>query len=112
MIDIDLLRSFTGENHLVSSVIELESADSTNTYAKNKDVPCGTIKITENQIQGKGRMGRKWISEAGSSLTFSIKAKLPLFPAENHFAVFFYSYHLYSAIYKKLSGILPEKEIK
>jgi len=32
----------------------------------------GTVLLTENQFVGRGRMGRKWISEKDLSLTFSI----------------------------------------
>lgn len=57
------------------TVYAFESIDSTNTYAKhlnNKDIPHGTIVITEEQTAGRGRLQRNWISPAGKNLLFSI----------------------------------------
>ncbi len=51
----------------------LNEVDSTNNYAKNIDkaVP-GTVVLAENQTKGKGQHKKKWTSEPGKNLTFSI----------------------------------------
>lgn len=67
---------FIGHN-----IIKLNSVDSTNSYAgkllKESKVPEGTIIIAENQIEGRGQQGNKWIAEGGKDLTCSVI----LFPA-------------------------------
>ncbi len=40
--------------------------------------PC--LLVAEQQTRGRGRLGRDWVSEAGSSLTFSLS--LPMAPAQ------------------------------
>ncbi len=53
----------------------VESTPSTNELAKQlaaKGAVDKTIVIAESQTEGKGRMGRTWQSEKGSSLTFSM----------------------------------------
>jgi BirA family biotin operon repressor/biotin-[acetyl-CoA-carboxylase] ligase len=52
-----------------------DSIDSTNAYAKtiaNKGAKEGTIVIADHQTAGRGRFGRTWLAESGSSLLFSI----------------------------------------
>jgi BirA family biotin operon repressor/biotin-[acetyl-CoA-carboxylase] ligase len=49
--------------------------DSTNTKAWeliSENTPTGTVIITDNQTNGRGRHSHKWISIPGKSLTFSI----------------------------------------
>ncbi len=111
MIDIDLLKSSIEGNGFISSVIYLNKTDSTNNYAKKKEIQIDSLIVTDHQSEGKGRLGRKWVTEKQSNLTFSIKKKLPLSPAENHFAVFYFSYHLFSALKKTLADKLSVKEI-
>lgn len=36
------------------------------------DAPHGTVAVTEHQTEGRGRLGRVWIDEPGSSLLFSV----------------------------------------
>jgi BirA family biotin operon repressor/biotin-[acetyl-CoA-carboxylase] ligase len=52
-----------------------DSIDSTNTCAKtfaNKGAEEGTVVIADQQIAGRGRFGRTWLADAGSSLLFSV----------------------------------------
>ncbi len=64
-----------GENYIF-----FEEINSTNVYAKEKNLPHGTVVLAENQTAGKGRKGRKWISQKGKGLYFSIvlKETLPI----------------------------------
>ncbi len=59
-----------------SSIITLDSINSTNTYANQlsieKKLVSGTVIIAHNQTAGKGMHGNKWESQEGKNLTFSI----------------------------------------
>ncbi len=112
MIDIDLLKSSVEDKGFISSVIYIDEVDSTNRYAKKKEIKIDSLIVTDYQSEGKGRLGRKWISEKQSNLIFSIKKKLPLSPTENQYAVFYFAYHLYSAIKKTLANKLNLNEIE
>ncbi len=61
---------FIGKN-----IIELESVDSTNNFAKElltKEKPAeGTIVFAREQHAGRGQMGNTWKAEAGKNLTVS-----------------------------------------
>jgi BirA family transcriptional regulator, biotin operon repressor / biotin---[acetyl-CoA-carboxylase] ligase len=61
------------------------SIDSTNTraveLAKN-GAPDGTLVLAEEQIAGRGRLGRQWLSPPGSSLLFSIILRPNLEPRQ------------------------------
>lgn len=52
-----------------------DTIESTNTFAKsiagNENIE-GTLIIADEQTSGKGRLGRRWESERGKNLTFSI----------------------------------------
>lgn len=62
---------FIGQNF-----IELEQAESTNTYAIEKlrkgKVPDGTVFFTKNQTLGRGQRGNTWVSEPNKNAAFSI----------------------------------------
>ena len=61
-----------------------ESTDSTNNEAKKAEkegAPSGSLFLTENQVQGKGRLGRTWISRPEDCLTFSLLVR-PTLPPE------------------------------
>jgi BirA family biotin operon repressor/biotin-[acetyl-CoA-carboxylase] ligase len=56
-------------------VYQFESIDSTNTFARNlseNDAPHGTLVIAETQTAGRGRLGRRWESDPGENLLFTI----------------------------------------
>ncbi len=57
-------------------IIKLDAIDSTNDYlkqlAKQSELENYTVVIANEQTNGKGQMGSKWISEKGKNLTISI----------------------------------------
>lgn len=61
---------FVGKN-----LIELESVDSTNSYAKellsNSRPPEGTAIMAKDQHSGRGQMGNSWAAEPGQNITVS-----------------------------------------
>ena len=55
-------------------IYAFESIDSTNNCARAlavNDSPEGSVVVAEYQTAGKGRLGRRWIADAGENLTFS-----------------------------------------
>jgi BirA family transcriptional regulator, biotin operon repressor / biotin---[acetyl-CoA-carboxylase] ligase len=57
------------------NIIVFDSLDSTNAYAKtlaSKGAQEGTVIIADHQTAGRGRFGRIWLDESGSSLLFSL----------------------------------------
>ena len=76
-LDIDLLKDFLAED-LLKSNIEIfvsQSTGSTNDDAKNflsEQSSLLSIHASEQQIAGKGRNGKKWISPKGKNIYLSI----------------------------------------
>ncbi len=48
----------------------LDEVDSTNTAAAGR--PPGTVVVAENQVAGRGRLDRSWVTPRGAGLTFSV----------------------------------------
>lgn len=74
-----------GRSIFTRNLIYYESAVSTNTLAKQlaqKGASEGTLILTEYQTAGRGRMGRKWLSQRYSNLLFSILLRPSLPPHE------------------------------
>jgi BirA family transcriptional regulator, biotin operon repressor / biotin---[acetyl-CoA-carboxylase] ligase len=66
---------FDQETLTASAIIYRESVDSTNLVARRlaeEGAPAFTTIIAEQQLSGRGRLGRSWFSPAGSGLWFSI----------------------------------------
>ncbi|MBK3332250.1 biotin--[acetyl-CoA-carboxylase] ligase [Persephonella atlantica] len=59
-----------GKNYLFFTEI-----DSTNLYAKRNELSDGTVIVAEYQTTGKGRRGRRWISNQKKGLYFTIVLK-------------------------------------
>jgi BirA family biotin operon repressor/biotin-[acetyl-CoA-carboxylase] ligase len=102
LLDIDLIRRELLGNTFVSNIYYFEEIGSTNKYAKTLSGEDNVLVISEFQGSGKGRFERVWESEKGSNLTFSIKKKFNISPAELPFINFFFSYFVYLAIKEHL----------
>lgn len=70
-LDLDRIREALADDF---AVIEYtESTGSTNTDLMQADkVADGTVLLANEQLAGKGRLGRHWVSPAGSQLIFSV----------------------------------------
>ena len=70
-------------------ILELDSTDSTNTYAinlvKEIQVAEGTVVLTHNQTKGRGQVGNTWQTESGKNLTFSLILHLNFLPIDKQF---------------------------
>ncbi|OFW61166.1 MAG: biotin--[acetyl-CoA-carboxylase] ligase [Actinobacteria bacterium RBG_16_64_13] len=64
----------------------LERCGSTNAALKSSAAssPAGTLVVSDGQIEGRGRLGRTWVSEPGKDLTFSVLLRPELAPAQAH----------------------------
>jgi len=61
-------------HRLGSQIVYREHLDSTNTLAASlipAQAPSGTVVVTDHQMAGRGRLGRRWIASPGAALTFT-----------------------------------------
>lgn len=63
-------------------IIHFESIDSTNNYAKNiaNEAQNGTVVISEEQLSGRGRLGKQWNSKKHQGIWMSIILKPNIIP--------------------------------
>lgn len=66
------------------NIVHFESLDSTNNYCKKhgQALSHGTIVVSEEQLLGRGRMGRDWSSPKGEGIWMSIFLKPEIPPSE------------------------------
>ncbi|MBQ1326618.1 MAG: biotin--[Eubacterium sp.] len=79
-MDISILNDLIPDS--LNSIKYLKEVDSTNNYAKklvleDNDISLPLLVTTDDQTQGKGRMGRIWKSEPGQNIAMSILLKAP-----------------------------------
>ena len=89
----------------------LPEVDSTNTRLLQRSAdsaPC--LLVAEHQNQGRGRMGRQWLSAAGASLTFSLG--LPLAPVRWEGLSLAIGLALAQALEPLLPGLTPQLMLK
>lgn len=82
-IVVETLRTDLKQTIFSSNIIYHQTIDSTNTLAKElaeKGAPDGTLVVAEEQVGGKGRLGRPWHSPKATNLLFSILLRPPLEP--------------------------------
>ncbi len=73
---------------IFKDIIYFQHIDSTNTHAMelaSKGFQEGTVLIADEQIQGRGRLGRKWLSPAGKNLYMSVILKPHILPQDAAF---------------------------
>lgn len=46
--------------------------------------PTGTVVVTDQQTEGRGRLGRSWVNQPGKDLTFSVLLRPAVAPARAH----------------------------
>ena len=71
--------------YIGKNIVHFESIGSTNVKAKelaSKGYPNGTVIISEEQVSGKGRLGRSWLSPRGKGIWMSIILKPEIPPME------------------------------
>lgn len=79
-----LLRPELGENEFGRKIVHYFRIDSTNNVALRlaaRGAPHGTVVVSEEQTQGRGRLGRSWYSEKSSGIYASVILRPPLSPA-------------------------------
>jgi len=68
--------SMTNTLFIGKNLIELDSVDSTNSFAKqllsNSKPIEGTVIMAREQFAGRGQMGNKWAAEGGKNITLSV----------------------------------------
>jgi len=118
MLNIEKIKSaLKTNNELVSEVRYFEKIDSTNLFSKSIEED-GVLVLTDFQTQGMGRMKRKWESEKGMNLTFTIKKSFEVDTRHKQSVNFFFTYfllaYLKDFIAKKLKAVanFPELKIK
>ncbi len=74
-LSLEKIREGLDTRFIGREVVSLPTVGSTNEVAKalaTRGAPQGTLVVAEEQTAGKGRMGRRWIAPAGTSLLFSL----------------------------------------
>ncbi len=73
--------------HMGRQLVVCDVVDSTNDVAWEQALhgaPEGTVVVAEEQRAGRGRMGRRWLAPAGSSLLLSVVLRPPFTSAKSH----------------------------
>ncbi|HEX6983258.1 MAG TPA: biotin--[acetyl-CoA-carboxylase] ligase [Balneolaceae bacterium] len=73
--DISVFNNKLSTQWLGHSICYFNELESTNTYVKKlpkEEVHQGMICLTDNQLKGRGQYERRWESETGKNLTFSL----------------------------------------
>ena len=74
-LQLEVIKKGLGSSFFAKNVIFHESLKSTNTLAKDlakQGCPEGTVVLTEEQTQGRGRRGKTWLSPRRENLLFSV----------------------------------------
>lgn len=75
MLQLDTIKSELSTKIIGNNIIILDAVNSTNDYLKHlaqQGAGNGTVVIARQQHQGKGRLGREWITEKDKTLAISV----------------------------------------
>lgn len=81
----DMIRSELNTDWFGSRIMVMDEVDSTNEAIKRQGslgAPHGLLVIAESQTAGKGRIGRKWLSQKGCGIWMSFLIRTNLKPCE------------------------------
>lgn len=85
VLDSKALEIELRDNSLIKKIEHYDTLDSTNSKAKllaSQGASEGTVVICEEQMGGRGRLGRKWISPKGTGIWLSIILRPQIGPQE------------------------------
>ena len=105
MLDPELISHKLIGKTFISEIFYFDEIDSTNNFAKQNKLPCNSLIITNHQPGGRGRFGRKWESEKGKNLTFTIVKKIDLKSSEQINLI----YSIANAVYETLNVYLKSE---
>ena len=112
MLKTDFIKKSLNSSSLINSIYFFDEIGSTNDYAKSLSDKTHILVITEYQTAGHGRFERKWDSEKGLNLTFSIKKHIDIPPKHIQSVNFFFTYYLIDGLKKFLKELVPESKIE
>jgi len=107
-----LLRPRLRTSRLGKTVYHFYSVDSTNEFAlrllaHGRNVPDGTLILTESQTAGRGRLGRTWYSEPESGLYLSLVLRPETSPSLAPLLTLACAVALYKAV-ERQTGLKPD----
>ena len=104
------VEKFLETKYIGRDLVYLSDVDSTNNYVKNIAYSKneGTVVVAEQQLSGKGRLGRQWTSPSHKGIYMSILLKPSLDPTKVAKLTLIGA----AAVYKALSDIDIEAKIK
>lgn len=85
VLSLSELAPFLHTDFIGRNIKYFDSVSSTNTYAKKaaeKPFVEGTVIIADEQTEGRGRLGRHWVSTRGKGIWMSIMLKPDILPAD------------------------------
>lgn len=112
MLNSDFIKKSLISSSLINSIYFFDEIGSTNDYSKSLNGETDILVITEYQTAGHGRFERKWDSEKGLNLTFSIKKHIDVPPKHIQSVNFFFTYYLIDGLKKFLKELIPELKIE
>ncbi len=107
MFDIELFEKEYKLPDLFSEILYYEDTISSNATAKEISENRNMILVCDYQSGGKGRFDRKWESEKGKNLLFTLKMSIDIRPEKNSSIAFFFSYCVFSGIVNFIKKYYP-----
>lgn len=84
-VDVRALKLLLHNKIIGKTIVVLDCVDSTNDYIKrigNSRAENGTVVVAREQLCGRGRLGRSWLSQKDEGLMFSILLKPDMPPSQ------------------------------
>ncbi len=103
----ELIKKGLRTRFIAEHIHYFEITDSTNTIAMDlakKGAQDGTLIVTEEQIRGRGRLGREWLSAPYNSLIMSLIFKPNIEPSQLYYITMLSSIAVVNAV-KRTAGI-------